>query len=571
MYIKEQLDPLLNSFLEAISALTEPKNPSMYLHTPRRFENLLPRTFSLKMSLAKGLPMICATLLSVSVFAARFETNAVKDIITGVSGSVHSMLNNDNNTLEIGKEFDELVRSENGTTSSFYVSFNVRNINDIYQLALTNVHFKDHILIKVNDKYVWSSNGKTQIALDTSRTIEEKIKGRSIDEEFKFYTIDGKSVETWDWHNNNVYFDVKPYIRTGQNRIDITLISGINGGFKTVWQLNQKADKSIQCKNGNKTCTSSGEKVVEGVRVTRPCWQYSYEKTCNYPSKDDCKNYAHCAVVADRECLLKDKYGNCVNMKREMSCERTQTDKYDVQEVGFDLRDKNAASRLVCTNFPCIDGSCVNQDTDKNKEMMEVTSKLSAVGQVKGQNIQAEVFKGTAKYCNDTRIGYHDCCRMNGWGKFLGSRCTAEEEALVQLRKENKCIYVGKRDSRFLGLKTVTRNAYCCYPSTLDKIIQHQGRPQLAKNFGNGEHPDCSGFRIEEILKLDFDRMDFGDFYADILKRMKLPKIGDMDMRLKNSMPDIQTSNPNATITENQKAGFNKNQINTLKSEDYGK
>ena len=65
--------------------------------------------------------------------------------------------------------------------------------------------------------------------------------------------------------------------------------------------------------------------------------------------------------------------------------------------------------------------------------------------------------------------------------------------------------------------------------------------------------------------------MDFGDFYANILKRMKLPTIGDMDMRLKSSMPEIQSHKPHATNTENQKAGFNKNQIGNLKNEDYGK
>ena len=516
--------------------------------------------------------MILIVMISLNTYANRFETSCVKDVISDLSGNVHFMLNNDNNTLEIGKEYDEIAKSKNGAIFNYHISFNVKNISDIYQFNLSNANFKDYILIRVNDHYVWSSNGKNSLVLDNSKMIEESIRGRHLDEEFKFYTMDGASVETWKWHSSSLYIDVKPYVKTGYNKIDITLASGINGGFKITFNLSQKAEKDIKCQDGYKICSSSGERIVDGVRVSRDCWQKQYEKTCDYPSKNDCGKYADCAVIADRECLLKDKYGNCVNIKREMSCEKPETEQYNVDLVDFDLRDKNSSARLVCINLPCIDGGCVNQDSDKNKEMMEMTSKLSAVGKAKDGHLKAEIFKGVAKYCNNTKFGYHNCCKMSGWGRYLGAQCSSEEEELAKLKKENKCIYVGNIRERALDIiHTKTRNAYCCYPTILDKLIQQQGRGQLGKTFGTGAQPDCGGFAIEEILKLDFDKMDFSDFYADILKRMKLPKVGDMDTRLKNSMPSIKTYDPNTTDQENKKAGFNKEQINNLKNEEYAK
>src|ERR1700678_3650943 len=77
---------------------------------------------------------------------------------------------------------------------------------------------------------------------------------------------------------------------------------------------------SYSCSNAVKTCVSSGTRIVDGFSVTKDCWEWSYYKTCNYPSRDDCRNFSHCYAVADLPCLLRDNYGNCVNLQKEFSC-----------------------------------------------------------------------------------------------------------------------------------------------------------------------------------------------------------------------------------------------------------
>ena len=67
------------------------------------------------------------------------------------------------------------------------------------------------------------------------------------------------------------------------------------------------------CVDAGKYCVSSGMRKVDGFDVSKDCWEYAYVKTCNYPSKNDCRLYEHCYAVANRECLLKDSLGNCVN------------------------------------------------------------------------------------------------------------------------------------------------------------------------------------------------------------------------------------------------------------------
>ncbi|WP_410250278.1 conjugal transfer protein TraN [Candidatus Trichorickettsia mobilis] len=73
---------------------------------------------------------------------------------------------------------------------------------------------------------------------------------------------------------------------------------------------------SYSCSDAVKTCVSSGARIVDGFSVTKDCWEWTYYKTCNYPSRDDCRNFSHCYAVAYLPCLLRDNYGNCVNLQK---------------------------------------------------------------------------------------------------------------------------------------------------------------------------------------------------------------------------------------------------------------
>lgn len=60
--------------------------------------------------------------------------------------------------------------------------------------------------------------------------------------------------------------------------------------------------------------------------------------------------------------------------------------------------------------------------------------------------------------------------------------------------------------------------SFCCFNSHLARIINEQGRSQVGKTWGSdtARNPDCSGFSVAELQRLDFSRMDLSEFYAEI-------------------------------------------------------
>ncbi|MEL6277287.1 MAG: conjugal transfer protein TraN [Pseudomonadota bacterium] len=66
------------------------------------------------------------------------------------------------------------------------------------------------------------------------------------------------------------------------------------------------------------------------------------------------------------------------------------------------------------------------------------------------------------------------------------------------------------------------KTAHCCFNSKLGRIIQEQGRPQLAAFtalpalWGTADSPVCRGFTPEEFQALDFSSMDLSEYYAEL-------------------------------------------------------
>jgi len=329
-----------------------------------------------------------------------------------------------------------------------------------------------------------------------------------------------------------------------------------------IWQLTALAGERFKphhsCHDDAKVCVSSGTKKVEGFDVHRDCWEWQYSKTCNYPSKDDCKKFSHCYAVANLPCLLQDDYGNCVNLQKEFSCKSWEPVTIDKEMVGTRLSEKEGAAQLICKGVPCSDGNCIDKSYDNDADMMDSVSQLYAVSQTKdAKGLNSQLFTGSAQHCSKNAFNYTNCCGLkDGWGKALGAKCSRDEKDLAQKRKKNLCVYVGKKKNRTMGAKTSTEHHYCCFGSMLNKVIQVQGRKQLGMNFGYGGHPDCRGLTLAEIMRLDFEKMDFSEFFADVAKRMKLPNPKDVTDRVKSSLDSIRKYDDNPDNKENNKAGW---------------
>ncbi len=104
---------------------------------------------------------------------------------------------------------------------------------------------------------------------------------------------------------------------------------------------------------------------------------------------------------------------------------------------------------------------------------------------------------------------------------FLNLGCDAEDMETGVLRGSGMCHEVGEYCAIRLPLIGCIQNkkAHCCFNSKLGRIIQEQGRPQLAaftalpELWGTPEDPVCRGFTPEEFQALDFSSMDLSEYF----------------------------------------------------------
>lgn len=317
---------------------------------------------------------------------------------------------------------------------------------------------------------------------------------------------------------------------------------------------------TYSCSNSGKTCVSSGERVVDGFKVYKDCWEYVYTKQCNYPSKNNCSDYANCYLVGDLPCLLVDSAGACVNLQKEYSCKSWEPAIYEKESVKTGLVEKEGKEQLVCKGVPCIDGHCIDKSYMLDGDMMDSISRLASFSQMKGSDINFKLFEGFGQHCSKQATSYTNCCStsLKGWGNSLGAGCSKDEKDLIDKRSKNLCVYVGKENKQTFGITTVVKHHYCCFGNLLNKVVQVEGRKQLGISFGSGGSPDCRGLSLDEITRLDFDKIDFSEFYADILKRMKLPNVKEISSRVDSSMKSVKEYDGNAGNKENKASGVSK-------------
>lgn len=316
------------------------------------------------------------------------------------------------------------------------------------------------------------------------------------------------------------------------------------------------------CHDSNKYCVASGERIVEGVKVRRDCWEWAYDKICQYPSKSDCSQYSHCYSLGQRGCYLRDSLGNCINLKKEFSCKRRVPVNIESKTIRYGVEEKDGQEGLICKGIPCIDGNCIDKSYEMDEEMMQSVSQLYALSQGKSDGHNFKIFEGANRHCSKKPADYSNCCRVEmpgkGWGSKIGHKCTADENYLMEQRKKNLCVYVGKRSSKTMGITTVNKRYFCCFNNMIEKTIQIQGRKQLGLNFGSGGNPDCRGLTLEELERIDWSKIDFSEVAAEIKQRMVLPKDSDVEMRVKDSLSGINEFDHNKPLHEtNKKAGIN--------------
>ncbi len=139
--------------------------------------------------------------------------------------------------------------------------------------------------------------------------------------------------------------------------------------------------------------------------------------------------------------------------------------------------------------------------------------------------------------CRKAFAGFSNCCKDSGWGQDAGlSQCNSDEMALGKAKAKKVTVSVGERcDHKALGVCIQKSKVYCVFGGKLARIIQEQGRrDQLGVRFGSGDSPDCRGITVPELQSIDFDKINFSDFYEDLMNNQKIPDTGTMVQQAKD-------------------------------------
>jgi conjugal transfer mating pair stabilization protein TraN len=109
---------------------------------------------------------------------------------------------------------------------------------------------------------------------------------------------------------------------------------------------------------------------------------------------------------------------------------------------------------------------------------------------------------------------------------WLANACDQESMETAALKASGYCFRVGNVcTSRWLGSCVQREEVNCCYNSMLSRIVNEQGLLQLIGQpaFSNVELTtnnlqalDCGGFTPEQFQALDFQRIDFTEYEAEI-------------------------------------------------------
>ncbi|EIA8067821.1 type-F conjugative transfer system mating-pair stabilization protein TraN [Escherichia coli] len=279
---------------------------------------------------------------------------------------------------------------------------------------------------------------------------------------------------------------------------------------------------------GNRTLVKDGQ----SYSMYQSCWAYRDTYVTQSADKGTCQTYADnpaCTLVS-HQCTFYSEEGACLHEYATYSCE-----------------SKTSGKVMVCGgDVFCLDGECDKAQSGKSNDFAEAVSQLAAlaaagkdVAALNGVDVRA--FTGQAKFCKKAAAGYSNCCKDSGWGQDIGlAKCSSDEKALAKAKSNKLTVSVGEFCSKkVLGVCLEKKRSYCQFDSKLAQIVQQQGRNgQLRISFGSAKHPDCRGITVDELQKIQFDRLDFTNFYEDLMNNQKIPDSGVLTQKVKEQIAD---------------------------------
>lgn len=337
--------------------------------------------------------------------------------------------------------------------------------------------------------------------------------------------------------------------RKNKKKINLDLTVDVEITYKPIIQntdINEHISDScgpLKAKAEHGVCRFVKEEILDGPgpkdfndhSITRPWWKKESSYVCSYPSLNNCSPYR------EKGC---DQVGS--------SCKTMAGDTCAVSEQTFVCRPQtNCLADGDASNYAapfCINGNCSDPQPVANSDMMEAISRLSVLKEAQGEITKdnLSVFKGGAQACSNNIVNFKDCCGTGkGWGKSIGlASCKPEEKQLEESRSKGLCHKMGTYCSnKKLGVCLTEETSFCCFPTKMAKVFHEEGRKQLGMDWGDKKHPDCRGFTIDELSKIDFSKLDLSELYADIAKTMKKPDLAGVKRGIQNRVEVMTLDN----------------------------
>ncbi len=135
--------------------------------------------------------------------------------------------------------------------------------------------------------------------------------------------------------------------------------------------------------------------------------------------------------------------------------------------------------------------------------------------------------------------GFADCCKNGGWGTDAGlAQCSDDEKALGQAKEKKLTIYLGSYCAKkVLGKCIRKKKAYCVFDNLLARIIQEQGvQNQLGLSLGTARNPVCGAITPEQMQQINFEDIDFSDFFGEMHSNTNLPSGQEIQNRLSSAL-----------------------------------
>lgn len=276
-----------------------------------------------------------------------------------------------------------------------------------------------------------------------------------------------------------------------------------------------------QCKPQKKRCTEGKEtRNIDGVSVTLDCWKYQTTYQCDLP--DTCQSLPKDCVNSTTQCSLKQN-GTCVEEEVTKLCQEEHC----------------RATQMQCGEQSfCLDGDCYQETPKLNANFDKSVAALAGLAEaVKDVGSPPKIFTGKPMQCEKKIAGFNDCCSDSGWGQGLGAKCSEQEKALGKAKGKGLTLYVGEFCAKkILGACFRHKRSYCVYDSKLAKIIQQQGAmSQLGKGLGSSERPTCAPLTPEELGQINFEHIDFAEFYPEMKANTNLPNFDEIKNRLQSA------------------------------------